>query len=433
MNSSLRVGLGIGVMVFASTLMKPKEMPAYSLLGHDLDISQRDVRLYDVFEPSAHTYFTPHPNWPGYTDTALAVWKGAQEWGHVSFGNGSGDPAQGNVGDGGANFNPIWNGYASASGGGTINTVDGISGSANGVLAFAGGTSWGWDITFYIDAWNWNDNPNTSAGKFDIQAVMCHEYGHALGLGHSNVGGATMWPSIGSGSRGPRSINNDDMNGLQAIYGTFDPNVIPFVDNVTGSLTAGGTVVVTGRNFTFTANRVWMNNDLLDAEQEGGQPFEIRDLVSTNNRTQISFILPDCGYESGGLHIRKGGHGHTRMSNGWPVEIVPGGTCSGSDSINLNGPTSAAPGDSVQYDWDSAPANQPWTLYYSLSNAGSNCLQIGPNIVELASGTHDGSGLGSFIGLIPPGTPTPLTVYLEVQTLCGGTEYDSNVVVLNIN
>ena len=85
------------------------------------------------------------------------------------------------------------------SGGTNDNINSAISGSSGGVLAFAETPiSNGWRIRYY-ETWNWQDGPGND-GNIDLQGVACHEYGHALGLGHTNVGGATMFPSIsGSG------------------------------------------------------------------------------------------------------------------------------------------------------------------------------------------------------------------------------------------
>jgi hypothetical protein len=57
----------------------------------------------------------------------------------------------------------------------------------------------------------------TRSGCFaDIQL---HELGHVLGLDHSSVPASVMYPAINIGcSTGPRSLGNDDVQGLLAIY-----------------------------------------------------------------------------------------------------------------------------------------------------------------------------------------------------------------------
>ncbi|MFT5423695.1 MAG: hypothetical protein ACI89L_001483 [Phycisphaerales bacterium] len=54
------------------------------------------------------------------------------------------------------------------------------------------------------------------SGEYDIKAVMTHEVGHFLGLGHSGDAGALMAPSISSCSFKP--LNNDDIDGINTIY-----------------------------------------------------------------------------------------------------------------------------------------------------------------------------------------------------------------------
>ena len=55
-------------------------------------------------------------------------------------------------------------------------------------------------------------------GRTDIASVSAHEVGHAIGLGHSNVSGSTMWPSTGPGDIGGRSLSADDIAGACDIY-----------------------------------------------------------------------------------------------------------------------------------------------------------------------------------------------------------------------
>ena len=56
------------------------------------------------------------------------------------------------------------------------------------------------------------------SSEFFIEGVMVHEVGHVLGLGHSNVSGATMFPSVSACNNGPATIENDDKAGINDLY-----------------------------------------------------------------------------------------------------------------------------------------------------------------------------------------------------------------------
>lgn len=60
---------------------------------------------------------------------------------------------------------------------------------------------------------------NGCSGEFYIEGIMVHEVGHVIGLGHSNVSGATMYPSVGYCDNGPASLANDDKAGESDLYG----------------------------------------------------------------------------------------------------------------------------------------------------------------------------------------------------------------------
>ena len=60
--------------------------------------------------------------------------------------------------------------------------------------------------------------PCKSGKEWDIEAIMVHEVGHILGLGHSNVSGATMYPSVSSCNSNPATIESDDATGLSQLY-----------------------------------------------------------------------------------------------------------------------------------------------------------------------------------------------------------------------
>ncbi|XP_047969413.1 metalloendoproteinase 3-MMP-like [Salvia hispanica] len=55
------------------------------------------------------------------------------------------------------------------------------------------------------------------AGAYDLETVAIHEIGHLLGLGHSSVGEAIMFPSISSGQ--VKNLHPDDIQGIRALYG----------------------------------------------------------------------------------------------------------------------------------------------------------------------------------------------------------------------
>ncbi len=60
--------------------------------------------------------------------------------------------------------------------------------------------------------------PCTNGKEWNIEAIMVHEVGHVLGIGHSAVVGSTMYPSITSCNAAPAVISSDDAAALNALY-----------------------------------------------------------------------------------------------------------------------------------------------------------------------------------------------------------------------
>jgi hypothetical protein len=56
------------------------------------------------------------------------------------------------------------------------------------------------------------------SAEFDIDGIMAHEVGHVIGIGHSNVSGATMYPSVSACNTGNRSLATDDINAKNDLY-----------------------------------------------------------------------------------------------------------------------------------------------------------------------------------------------------------------------
>jgi methionine-rich copper-binding protein CopC len=56
------------------------------------------------------------------------------------------------------------------------------------------------------------------SGEYDIDGIMVHEVGHVIGLGHSNVAGATMYPSVSSCNINNRTLEADDLAAKNDLY-----------------------------------------------------------------------------------------------------------------------------------------------------------------------------------------------------------------------
>lgn len=66
--------------------------------------------------------------------------------------------------------------------------------------------------------WVSTGEPDGCSGEYYIEGVMVHEVGHGLGLGHTTVTGATMYPSVSSCNNGPATTEADDEDGLNFLY-----------------------------------------------------------------------------------------------------------------------------------------------------------------------------------------------------------------------
>jgi hypothetical protein len=74
------------------------------------------------------------------------------------------------------------------------------------------------DIMFYDGGWTFYTGTSGCTNGVYLEDVAAHEFGHALGLGHSSVPTATMYPSMPNCSTDFRSLDSDDISGIESLY-----------------------------------------------------------------------------------------------------------------------------------------------------------------------------------------------------------------------
>ena len=108
----------------------------------------------------------------------------------------------------------------------------------------------------------WTVNIPVPAGGIDLITVAAHEFGHSLGLAHSSVAGALMFPSY-SGPR--RFLAQDDIDGIRSIYGARGFTITNGgVGDFAGWAATSGVRVITG---DFNGNG---RTDIALVRQDGG-------------------------------------------------------------------------------------------------------------------------------------------------------------------
>ncbi|KAB1272887.1 Neutrophil collagenase [Camelus dromedarius] len=107
----------------------------------------------------------------------------------------------------------------------------------NGILAhaFQPGPGIGGDVHFDAEEMWTNTSkvhlePFTThacVADYNLYLVAAHEFGHSLGLSHSTDPGALMYPTYSFHEPSTYVLPQDDINGIQAIYGPADRPVQP--------------------------------------------------------------------------------------------------------------------------------------------------------------------------------------------------------------
>ncbi len=305
----------------AMFLVLPGVVLAFVINGESLGIStsgfgyQRDFRIRNDFEDaSANNNTVEEAMFPGAVGAPLAIWRGANAWN-------SQNPRAAQ------NFDFDYQGLSTTSSG-NENVVEGgydSSGCGGSTLAFAELPSRnGWRIRF-CEAWQWSDGPGSPAGsQVDIRGVAVHEFGHVLGLGHTTVGGCnsgtcdtrpTMCAMACSNETAARTIETDDQNGLNAIYGSI-PSDKPVLTSLGGSTNIGGTLFLEGSAFGTQSFRVKFTTGTSSDFNPSGT------VTVTPETTELARLTVPSSAETGNVLIWKH-NTPRRLSNYLPITIGP--------------------------------------------------------------------------------------------------------------
>lgn len=314
----------------------PAGLSAYSTLGVSLSATETGFQVYQASftDAASNNNNVADANFPGATGAAMACWKAAAEWNsELRGGNGNGDPHQnGGLGSGASNFDWQYEGVATNGGGNNSSVIICTGFIGAGVFAVTGPTSNGWYMAFDNSPnnnWNWVDGPGNETGgnSTDIEGIAVHEIGHALGLGHSGVGNATMFAgTTPSGSYSLRSVESDDIAGEVAIYGSKSATK-PKITALTGNVYVGGVITLTGANFSATGNEVWFTKNY-NGSTSGTPPAPVKvtNVSSTSGGTIINVTVPS-GVAKGDVIVRANGAiGHDRKSAPFPFNLQTGPT-----------------------------------------------------------------------------------------------------------
>ncbi len=102
------------------------------------------------------------------------------------------------------------------------------------------------DIVFWDATYTFYTGASGCSGGVYVEDIAAHEFGHALGLSHSASSAATMYPTIGWCSQAWRTLDADDIAGIEAIYpsSTTPPPAAPANPAVTVSSAAPSSALV---------------------------------------------------------------------------------------------------------------------------------------------------------------------------------------------
>lgn len=199
---------------------------------------------------------------------------------------------------------------------GDVNSVIGITTSR-----FSGSSTWDIveaDVNFNEARYTFVMGQPSRNYQADLESIAVHEFGHSLGLGHTGVNGATMYPSYDNGTAS-RTPATDDINGVCSLYpsGTGGPTDDAFEDNdepnAAASIGCGATVngvasdqdwfvVETNANAPISATLSFDSGNDLDLYLFGVSGNQLDELDRSESETGTSEAVDGNGNQPAGSY-----------------------------------------------------------------------------------------------------------------------------------
>jgi hypothetical protein len=193
-------------------------------------------------------------------------------------------------------------------------------------------------------------DPSALNGNYNLQQVVAHEIGHVLGLDHSAVISAVMYPYVGRG--GTLALDSDDRVAITSIYPKSDPSVrgATLKGRVTGdgggifaaqvvAVNATGEPVATGLTNAqgdFVLDSIPAGRYRLYAEPLDG-PVDIRNLSGVWQQAKLVSFPTE--FAAGAIDVQPGViYGNLVLSTNGSSKLNPrwiGSTKAGSTDISL--------------------------------------------------------------------------------------------------
>ncbi len=221
-------------------------------------------------------------------------------------------------------------------------------------------------LVFNGNQYQWATDGRGNAA--DIAEVATHEIGHILGLSHSPVGGATMFPRSGIGRIGGRTLATDDQIAVSVVYPAsgFNSSTGTIRGRVTdnsGNIIFGAHVAAIDANGNVAASTISQLDGSYSIQglPPGNYTVYAEPLDAANGAYFSRFDLPQF-FNSVNLDFQ--------TSRDWPVVAGAGGTVSLDISVARGNPPFDA------YIIFNAP-NNAFLNVAALAAQGQNNLTIG--------------------------------------------------------